>query len=155
MSHTLTVQPVSFATADAYVRAWHRHSKHEVGHLFSLGLFAADLTLHGVAITGRPKARMLQDGRTVEVTRVATDGTRNACSMLYAAACREARRRGYGRVVTYTLATETGASVKASGFHRVAPVKGEEWGRPSRPRAVRADNPPRFRWERIVREARP
>ncbi len=131
------VQPVTLSTANRFVIAWHRHSKPDIGHLWSLGLFGPDLTLHGVAIIGRPKARGLQDGQTVEVTRVATDGTRDACSQLYGAACREARRRGYLRVVTYTLATETGASVRASGFHRAGHVKGRQWDTPSRRRAAR------------------
>lgn len=77
-----TIQPVALGTANRFVRAYHRHSRPVIGHLFSLGLFGDDLTLHGVAIVGRPVARALDDGRTVEVTRLATDGTRNACSRL-------------------------------------------------------------------------
>ena len=150
MSTDMRVQPVSLGTANAFVHAWHRRSRQDVGHLFSLGLFGSDLALHGVAITGRPKARGIDDGQTVEVTRVATDGTRNACSMLYAAACREARRRGYRRVITYTRSDETGASVKASGFRLAARVPGREWTTPSRPRALRNDNPDRNRWERAA-----
>ena len=139
------VQPVALSTANRFVWAWHRHSKPVIGHLWSLGLFGDDLALHGVAITGRPVARALQDGLTVEITRLATDGTRNACSRLYAASCREARRRGYRRVVTYTLATETGASVRASGFAEAAHVRGRQWDTPSRHR-TRRQTPDRIRW---------
>lgn len=142
-------EPIALATANAYVIAWHRHSRPVVGHLYSLGLFGADLTLHGVAIVGRPVARHLDDGQTVEVTRLATDGTRNACSQLYAAACREARRRGYLRVVTYTLATETGASIRASGFTEAARTRGRQWDTPSRRRAARIAVD-RVRWERAA-----
>ena len=145
----MNIQPIQLATANAFVHAWHRHSRQDVGHLFSLGLFGDDLTLHGVAIIGRPKGRGLQDGQTVEVTRCCTDGTRNACSMLYGAACREAKRRGYLRVVTYTLSSETGASVKAAGFTLAAFVRGEQWDRPNRPRKLR-DTPNRHRWERAA-----
>ena len=141
-------QPIGLATANAFVHAWHRHSRQVVGHLFSLGLFDEDLTLHGVAIVGRPVARNLDDGQTVEITRLATDGTRNACSQLYGAACRKARRRGYLRVVTYTLDTETGASLRASGFIPAGVVRGREWTTPSRPRRLRHANPGRIRWER-------
>ena len=145
----LTIEPIAFATANTFVAHHHRHSKPEVGHLYSLGAWADVLDLRGVAIIGRPKARALDDGRTVEVTRVATDGTRNACSQLYAAACREARHRGYARVITYTLATETGASVKASGFTLAATVRGRQWDTPSRRRAHRQPLD-RHRWERAA-----
>ncbi len=146
----MTIEPISLAAANSFVVAWHRHSGQVIGHLWSHGLFGADLTLHGVAIVGRPVARALDDGATVEVTRLATDGTRNACSRLYAAAVREARRRGYRRVVTYTLATETGASVRAAGFSRTAAVPGREWTTPTRPRRLRRHNPDRIRWERAA-----
>ena len=149
MTARLLTQPVALSTANSYVHAWHRHSRPVVGHLWSLGLFADDLTLHGVAIVGRPVARHLDDGQTVEVTRLATDGTRNACSMLYAASCREARRRCYRRVITYTLATESGASVKAAGFTRTAEVRGRQWDTPGRRRATR-EALPRVRWERAA-----
>ena len=145
----LTIQPISLAMANAYVLSHHRHSRPVVGHLYSLGAFADLLDLRGVAVVGRPVARALDDGASVEVTRVATDGTRNACSMLYGAACREARRRGFARVVTYTLATEAGASVRASGFTRVADVRGRQWDTPSRRRALRP-SPDRIRWERAA-----
>lgn len=145
----LILQPISLDAANRFVRAHHRHSRPVVGHLYSLGLWSGPLALHGVAIVGRPVARHLDDGRTVEVTRLATDGTRNACSMLYSAAAREARRRGYKRVITYTLASETGASVRAAGFHREADVRGRQWDTPGRRRALRV-SPDRVRWERAA-----
>ena len=145
----MNVQPVTLGTANTFVHAWHRHSRQVVGHLFSLGLFGDDLALHGVAIVGRPVARALDDGHTAEVTRLATDGTRNACSMLYAAACREARQRGYQWVITYTLASETGASVRAAGFRFSGYVTGKQWNTPSRPRRLR-EVEDRRRWERAA-----
>ena len=145
----MNVQPVTLAAANAFVHAWHRHSRPVVGHRFSLGLFDADLQLRGVAIVGRPVARGADDGATVEITRLATDGTRNACSTLYGAACREARARGFHRVITYTLASETGASVKAAGFVLTATVRGRQWDAPSRPRKLR-ETPDRNRWERAA-----
>ena len=141
----LEVTLARLALANEFVAAHHRHSRPDVGCLFALAAWAGPLDLRGVAIVGRPKARGLDDGRTVEVTRVATDGTRNACSQLYAAACREARKRGYQRVVTYTLATETGASVRASGFTRTGHVRGRQWDTPSRRRDQREAHD-RVRW---------
>lgn len=139
-------QPISLATANGFVACNHRHSGQVVGHLFSLGLFDADYLLRGVAIVGRPVARALDDGATVEVTRLATDGSRNACSKLYAAARREARRRGYRTVVTYTRADESGASLRASGFRVAGRVSARQWSCPSRPRRLR-DAVDRIRWE--------
>lgn len=130
----MDVVPVSLQVANAFVDQVHRHHKPVVGHLFSLGLRDEQWVLRGVAIVGRPVARMLQDGVTMEVTRLCTDGTRNACSQLYGAAWREARRRGCTRMITYILESENGASLRASGWIKVAFVKGQGWGRPSRPR---------------------
>lgn len=148
----MNIQRIDLGAANAFVHAWHRHSRPVVGHIYSLGLFGDDLILHGVAIVGRPVARALDDGATVEVTRLATDGTRNGCSRLYAASCREARQRGFRRVVTYTLASEDGASLKASGFARDAEVRGRQWDTPSRRRARRTA-PDRIRWQRNVGRA--
>lgn len=143
----MTIEPIALSLANRFVAAWHRHSRPVVGHLWSLGLWADVLDLRGVAIVGRPVARALDDGMTVEITRLATDGTRNACSALYGACCREARRRGYRRMVTYTLATESGASLRASGFRPSAHVKGRQWDTPARRRFHRP-TPDRIRWEK-------
>ncbi|MFI7077542.1 XF1762 family protein [Micromonospora sp. NPDC049903] len=134
MSRLRTV-PVSFAQACSFVEDWHRHHRPPRGHKFSIGAADQDGVLVGVAVVGRPVARMLDDGQTLEVTRVATDGTRNANSLLYAAAWRAARALGYRRLITYTQDGESGASLRASGWRVLAtrpPAPG--WSRPSRPR---------------------
>lgn len=112
--------------------------KPPVGHVFSLGVF--DRTrLVGVAIVGRPVARLLDDGRTLEITRVAADGTRNACSALLGSCRREARRRSIARLVTYTLPSESGVSLRAAGFRVEGAAGGGSWNRTLRPRT--ADQP--------------
>lgn len=110
----LRIVPVTLEQANAFVRSLHRHSRPVVGHKFSVGV--ADEELRGVAIVGRPVARKLDDGRAVEITRVCTDGTRNACSMLYAACRKAARAMGHDPIYTYTLPEEGGASLRAAGF---------------------------------------
>ena len=85
-------------------------------------------------MVGRPVARMLNDGATLEVNRLCTDGTPNACSMLYGAAWRAAKALGYRRLITYTLPEEGGASLRASGWRLVGLRGGGSWGRESRPR---------------------
>lgn len=104
----LTLTPVSLAEANAFVAQHHRHHKPVTGHKFSIGC-TAEGRLVGVAIVGRPVSRYLDNGLTLEVNRLCTDGTKNACSMLYAAAWRAARAMGYEKIITYTLDTESSA----------------------------------------------
>ena len=130
---SLQVIPVTLADANLFVERLHRHHKKVVGHKFSLGAELAGVLI-GVAIVGRPVARMRDDGWTLEVTRLCTDGTANACSFLYGAARRAAFALGYRRLGTYLLASENGASVRAAGWRMVGEVKGRSWSRPSRPR---------------------
>lgn len=134
----LTIVPVTFEQACEFVADYHRHLPPPPGHKFSAGVVrVASETLAGVVIVGRPVARHFDDGQTLEVLRTATDGTRNACSALYATAWRAAQALGYTRLITYTQpgSGENGASLRAAGWIVVAhrrPHTG--WNRPSRPR---------------------
>lgn len=94
----------------------HRHSRPVVGCKFAVGV-ASETGLAGVAIAGRPVARLLDDGLAAEITRVCTDGTRNAASMLYGACRKALRSLGHRPIYTYTLPEEGGASLRAAGFH--------------------------------------
>jgi len=116
---SLTVVPLSIRQAAAFVELHHRHNKPPRGCKFAIGVCTADGTLVGVAMVGRPIARSLDDGLTIEVNRTCTDGTRNANSCLYAAAWRIARAMGYRRLITYTRADEPGASLRAAGLRQV------------------------------------
>lgn len=124
--HLLTLTPINLKTANAFVQQYHRHYKPTRGHKFSIGV-SDNGALVGVAICGRPVARRLDDGYTLEVNRLCTNGTPNACSILYAAAYRAARAMGYNRVVTYILDTENGASLKAAGYICEGRAGGLEW----------------------------
>lgn len=125
--------PLDLASANEFVRRIHRHHGPVVGHKFSLGAML-DGEMVGAVIVGRPVARMRDDGWTLEVTRLATDGTRNACSFLYGAAARAAFALGYRRVGTYILASEPGCSLAAAGWRLIGEVKGRSWSCASRPR---------------------
>lgn len=117
----LEIVPVTFKDACNFVSQHHRHNKPPVGHKFSVGLRCVENgTLVGVAMAGRPVARALDDGATLEVNRTCTDGTRNANSMLYGAVWRAAVAMGYRRCITYTQADESGASLRAAGWVRMA-----------------------------------
>lgn len=144
----LHLVPVTFADASGFVSMWHRHHRPPVGHKFSLGV-AVGSKLVGVAMIGRPVARAFDDGLTLEVNRSATDGTKNANSMLYAAAWRATKALGYSRLVTYTQGDETGVSLRAAGWHVVAELRQRAgWSAPSRPRDGHGvDSIPRTLWE--------
>jgi hypothetical protein len=119
--------------ANEFIAKYHLHSLPTVGGKWAIGA-AVDGKLVGVALVGRPVARRLDDGKTLEILRVCTDGTANACSFLYGRVARIARLMGYGRIITYTLAEESGASLKAVGGRIVGEVEPKEWSVPSRPR---------------------
>ena len=131
----LEVRPITLREANAYVRENHRHNLPTGGHKFSIACYDGD-RLCGVAIAGQPVARKLDDGLTIEIRRVCTDGTYNACSILYGACSRVAKAMGYRRVITYTLKSEPGTSLKASGFINDGEAGGVSWDMPSRPREV-------------------
>lgn len=144
----MRIVPVDLKAAREFVAVHHRHNEPPIGHKFSIGV-AKGSELVGVAIVGRPVSRVLQsDGATLEVIRTATDGTRNANSMLYGAAKRAAFALGYDRLITYTQADESGASLRAAGFRVVAqrPARAG-WDAPSRRRTNKADNVPRTLWD--------
>lgn len=133
MSRKMTIERLELGEANAFVREHHRHHRPVIGHLFSLGA-AMDNKIVGVAIVGRPVARMRDDGATAEITRLCTDGTKNACSFLYGASARAAFALGFKRVGTYILASEPGTSLTAAGWRLIGKTGGGSWSRSDRPR---------------------
>jgi len=150
-SNALFSVPLTFKEASAFVAEHHRHYVPPVGHKFSVGcaVKGGDGRVIGVCIVGRPVARNLDNGWTLEITRCATDGTKNACSFLYGCARRAAWALGYKRLVTYTLPAEGGASLRAAGYRLIGEAGGGNWNVRSRPRVdTREDLQQRkFRWE--------
>lgn len=147
------VTPCSLADAQRLVKALHRHHGKVAGHKFSLKasiVNALRVAEAGTAIVGRPVSRRLDDGNTLEVTRLATTGVPNIASKLLGAAAREARRRGYHKLITYTLAEESGVSLKAAGFEPEFRSSGGSWSSPSRPRVDRHPTGPKIRWARVL-----
>jgi hypothetical protein len=125
--------PLHLREANEFVAKYHRHNLPTVGGKFAVGA-VRDGKLIGVAIAGRPVARKLDDGKTLEVLRVCTDGTPNANSFLYGRVKRIAQLFGYRKIITYTLEEESGASLKAVGARVVGTVQPKEWSVPSRQR---------------------
>lgn len=149
---SLRLVPVSLKVANEHVSAWHRHNKPVIQCIYRVGVADENGVLRAVAIVENPKGRGNSDGDTVEITRVASDGTRNACSMLYGACARAAFALGYRRVITYIQGDEPGTSLDASGFRLIASRPARPgWDTASRPR----DNStyrstPRQLWEVAV-----
>lgn len=124
----------------------HRHHNAPQGGIFAIAVAEGE-TVRGVAIVGRPVARMAADGWTAEVVRLCTDGARNAPSMLYRACWRAARAMGYRRCITYTLPEEGGASLRGAGFKLIGTAGGGSWSRANRPRIDTHPTQGKLRWE--------
>lgn len=146
-TYRVEAAPIHLREANAFVARLHRHSLPTAGGKFAVAA-RHDGRVVGVAIAGRPVARLLDDGTTLEVFRVCTDGTRNACSFLYGRVKRIAALMGYRTVITYTLAEESGARLRAVGAGPVAGAEPQGWDRPNR---RRKDQPvyakKKVRWE--------
>jgi len=144
----LTVTPINLDEANAFVAQHHRHHKPVPGAKFCIAV-SEEGVVRGVAIVGRPVARMSDTGFTLEVNRCCTDGARNACSMLYGAAWRAAKALGYLRLITYTLPEEGGASLRASGWKCIGERGGGTWDRPNnnRPRIDKHPTQAKLLWE--------
>lgn len=145
---SLTIVPIAQDEANAFVLTHHRHHHPlRVGYVFCIAVADELGCIHGVAIVGRPCARGQWDGWTLEVRRVATDGTPNACSCLYGASWRAARALGYHRLITYTLSSEPGISLRASGWRLLGERSGRSWGCVSRPRVDKHPTQTKLLWE--------
>lgn len=146
----LTVVPCTREEAKAFVTVHHRHHKPSVGDVFCLAVADEAGEVRGVVQVGRPVARKIDDGWTLEVTRCCTDGTRNAASMLYGAAWRAARALGWRRLLTYTLETESGASLRGAGWRLLGQATsrpGQGWNVATRPRVDTHPLQGKLRWE--------
>lgn len=142
----LALQPITYTEACVFVQQHHRHHLPPQGWKFGVAVNDGSRIV-GVVTVGRPVARGFDDGWTLEVTRCCTDGTRNAASMLYGAAWRAAKALGYRRLVTYTLASERGASLLAAGYRALYQTKGGSWDCPSRPRVDLHPTKQKTLWE--------
>ena len=142
----LELQPISFGEACRFIALHHRHHLPPVGWKFGIAVNDGSQVV-GVITVGRPVARNLDDTWTLEVTRCCTDGTPNTASMLYSAAWRAAKALGYKRLITYTLQSEPGSSLKAAGWKALYETSGGSWSCKSRPRIDKHPTEPKTLWE--------
>lgn len=145
----LELTPVSLAQANEFVEKHHRHHKRAAGHKFSIGC-SANGQLVGVVIVGRPVSRYLDNGKTLEVNRLCTLGTKNACSFLYAAAARVAKAMGYSKIITYILESENGCSLKAAGWKCAGLAGGKQWTGARKPSVPLYPQEMKYRYEKIL-----
>lgn len=142
----MKIKDIPLSIANDYVKKYHRHHKPCLGYMFAFGLYDGNY-LCGVVIIGRPVNRYLQKYGYLEVTRLCTDGTKNACSMLYAAAWREAQKKGYTKITTYILESEPGTSLIAAGWRFAGLTRGGSWSSKKRPRIDKAPTCRKKRFE--------
>jgi len=142
----MILSPITLTEANTFVGQLHRNHAPVIGHKYSIAASVDDDVI-GVVIVGRPISRHLDNGWTLEVTRCCTDGTKNVCSFLYGAAWRAAKSLGYKRLITYTLQSESGASLRGAGWTLIGEAGGGNWNCKSRPR-IDSQHPQRkLRWE--------
>ena len=141
--------PIELAEANAFVERYHRHHTPVIGHKFSIGAVSNDVVV-GAVIVGRPVSRHRDDGLTLEVTRLCTDGTPNACSFLYGRAAKVALALGYKRIGTYILDTESGVSLNAAGWKLIGNAGGGTWSCQSRPRVDKHPTQGKLLFERAA-----
>lgn len=143
----LRIVPLTLDEANTLVAHWHRHHKPLAQSKFCIGVCEPCGRVCGAAIVGRPVARLLDDGMTLEVNRCVTDGTPNACSALYGAVARAAKAFGYARIFTYTRIDEPGTSLRAAGWILDNPaIRARSWNMPGRVRIDRTEIVKRQRW---------
>jgi hypothetical protein len=153
MKAKLFIRPSNLKGANAIIEQWHRHHKPVVGCRFCIKVVDDEGVTRGVAIVGRPKARMTDQENIAEVDRVCTDGTPNACSALYGGCARIAREMGFESIQTFILVSEPGVSLKASGWKHVSNTDGStQWSRPSRERQTTFITENKQKWELRFRE---
>ncbi|GGD06187.1 XF1762 family protein [Enterococcus wangshanyuanii] len=147
----MKARPIELKEANAYVAKLHRHHPPVYRDKFRLAAID-DNKIVGVIQAARPVSRGLDDGKTIEVVRCCTDGTYNACSFLYSRIARIAKQMGYDRIITYILDSETGSSLKASGWQLDGHVKGRSWDTPTRRRVDKAPTCDKQRWIKQLQE---
>ncbi len=146
----LEAVPIELKQANEFVDKHHRHHDHVHRDKFRIGC-EVNGNLVGVIQLARPVSRILDDGKTIEVVRLCTDGTPNVCSFLYSRAARIAAEMGYQKIITYILESESGVSLKACGWHKEADTNGHNWSCRSRPRNTTAPTCNKQRWAKDLR----
>lgn len=148
----MIARPLTIKQANELIEDLHRHHKKVQGHRFSIGAFLDGVAI-GAVVVGRPVAREVHQYDVAEVTRLVTNGHKNACSFLYSRAARAAKEMGFVKIQTYILECEPGTSLRAAGWSMEKKTKGGDWNTPAR-RGRRTDQPQvkKQRWSKTLNE---
>jgi len=138
---------VELKEANAFIDVTHRHHKPVRGHRFSIGAECGG-KLVGIATIGRPVAPKTDKKHIAEVTRLASNGSKNVCSFLYGKAARIARELAFKKIQTFVLLSEPGTSLKAAGWVCEGKTGDGDWtNRPGRS----SDNAgPKYKWSKSL-----
>lgn len=152
---SLRIKPLTLSQANELVEKWHRHHKKVQGHRFSLGLWDESINDYvGAAIVGRPVCNNVEQYGVAEVTRLVTNGTKNACSALYGACARVAKEMGFQKIQTYILQDEPGTSLKACGWSKEADTGTSNYHLSRKDKCQRTINTlasgPKQRWAKVL-----
>ena len=153
-------RPISFPVARSFVRRHHAHCNPPVTWRFGQSVFNGH-TMLGVIMVGNPVAAALNGRGMLEVNRlcIRRDLPRalawNAASMLYGWGAREAERRGWMHIVTYTRADEDGTSLRAAGWVEESRVRGRGWHSSRRRRSNTNGWIDKTRWGKALRPRTP
>ena len=152
----LELRDISLVEAKAFIGEHHRHNAPPVSWRWGHAVYNGH-ELIAVAMVGRPVARMIDASKVVEVNRLCVNHeldselTWKACSMLYTAAAKEAERRGFEKVITYTLETEAGTSLRYARWKPEHTTRAQSWNRGARKRTDKAPTCRKIRWARHLK----
>ncbi len=151
----MRIVPLTLDIANRLVKNLHRHHKPMPGCKFAIGIKDGYGDVLGAAICGRPVSRELDQSMIIEVCRLVTDGTPNACSKLYGACARIAKEMGYYYIQTYILESEPGTSLKAAGWILDGVTSGGDWNHSKTREGKRSTAQPMCRKLRYVKQLNP
>ena len=156
LDYHLTIQPVAFQAARAFVNHHHVHCSAPVTWRFAASIFNGN-TMLGVALVGNPVARALCGRGTLEVNRLCIRRNLpqalawNAASQLLGWCAKEAQRQGSNHIITYTRVDEQGVSLRAAGWTQECVVRGRGWHHGVRARSNRNAYIDKIRWGRALK----
>jgi hypothetical protein len=146
----LQLIPITLREANDFVEQFHRHNGRTArdGGKFAIGATTGE-ELVGIAIVGNPLSATYMDGYTAEVLRVCVrpDSPENTNSW---------QAMGGNKLITYTLASESGSSLRGAGWKIVGQVNPHNmWAAKSKRDGKERQWQPiygqmKFRWEKTA-----
>ena len=160
MAKCINIKPVSIKNANEFIKTYHRHHRPTSRNSgrWALAAYDNENELIGVAIASNPVSATYMDGITLEVTRlcVKENAQKGTASFLLSKCCRIRKEMGGSRIITYTLESESGSSLKGAGWNLVGHVKPHNrWIEKSKYDGKARDKLEiyqlsKYRWEKVI-----